>query len=68
MHTVFKNYSASLVNVLRFSIITVAFTRTGELVFKVFKDSFIHFIQFLKLFALALFRVVNDYTCVDYPE
>ena len=68
MYPLFKNYSSYLVNFLRYSIITVRFTRTGDLVFKIFKDSFFQFLFFIKHFALALFKVVNDYTCVDYPE
>ena len=68
MYSIFKNYSSQFINFIRYSIITVRFTRTGDLVFKVFKDSFIHFIFFVKYFGLSLFKNLNDYTCVDYPQ
>lgn len=68
MHTVLTNYSSYFVNLIRYSIITVSYTRTGDLVFKVFNDSFLHFMFFIKNCGFALFKNLNDYTAVDYPE
>jgi len=68
MNSILKNYGSYFASFLQSSIIIVRFTRTGDLVFKVFKDSFVPFVFFAKHFGLALFKHVNDYTAIDYPE
>jgi NADH/F420H2 dehydrogenase subunit C len=68
MNSILKNYGSYFASFLQSSIIIVRFTRTGDLVFKVFKDNFVPFVFFAKHFGLALFKHINDYTAIDYPE
>ena len=68
MLPIYKNYTSMLISFLRSTILTISYTRTGDLVFKVLNDSFYIFVYFLKFFGLALFQFLNEYTCVDYPQ
>ena len=68
MNPLLLSYGSSILKLMRFAIFTVSFSRTGDLVFKIFNDSFFHFIYFIKYCGFAAFRTLNDYTAVDYPE